>query len=387
MDTRGSLATGLGVGAALMFLFDPQRGRRRRALVRDRAAHTARISRDAVGATTRDLMHRTAGTAAQLRGAFARHDDVDDDTLVERVRAKLGRVVSHPHAINVTARDGVVRLRGPILSSETPALIHSVLGVRGVREVIDELDEHKQRGDVPALQGGTTPRGLRSDIWQQRWSPSTRLFAGATGMALMAYCGKRRDPGAMLLGTFGFGLLARALTNLDMARLTGLSQSRRAIDVQKAITIDAPVEAVFEFWTAYENFPRFMSRVLGVRPGASAGHSHWTVAGPAGMPVEFDAEETQVIHNQVFAWRTVEGSPVAHAGVIQFEPTPDLRTRMTIRMTYNPPAGWFGHAVASAFGVDPKSSMDADLVRMKTLLETGRPPRDAAQRGPDLAML
>ena len=48
-------------------------------------------------------------------------------------------------------------------------------------------------------------------------------------------------------------------------------------------------------------------------------------------------------------------------------------------MTYNPPAGWLGHEVAAAFGVDPKSSMDADLARMKTLIETGHAPHDAAQ--------
>jgi hypothetical protein len=36
--------------------------------------------------------------------------------------------------------------------------------------------------------------------------------------------------------------------------------------------------------------------------------------------------------------------------------------------------------VATAFGVDPKHGMDADLARMKTLIETGRAPHDAAQR-------
>jgi uncharacterized membrane protein len=55
------------------------------------------------------------------------------------------------------------------------------------------------------------------------------------------------------------------------------------------------------------------------------------------------------------------------------------RTRVHIRMSYNPPAGWLGHTIAAAFGVDPKQSMDADLARMKTLIESGRAPRDAAR--------
>jgi uncharacterized membrane protein len=49
-----------------------------------------------------------------------------------------------------------------------------------------------------------------------------------------------------------------------------------------------------------------------------------------------------------------------------------------VRLNYNPPAGAIGHAVAGLFGADPKTEMDQDLVRMKTLIETGNPPHDAA---------
>jgi uncharacterized membrane protein len=174
-------------------------------------------------------------------------------------------------------------------------------------------------------------------------------------------------------------LVARAATNLETSRLTGIGARRRAVDVQKTITIDASLERVFSFWTTYENFPRFMSRVLDVRPSTRERQSHWKVAGPAGVPVEFDAEVSSFVPNQAFGWRTIEGAPVAHAGLVRFEPTRDGRTRVHLRMSYNPPGGWFGHGVAAAFAVDPKSSLDADLARMKTLLETGRPARDAAQ--------
>ena len=177
----------------------------------------------------------------------------------------------------------------------------------------------------------------------------------------------------------GIGLLARAATNLETKRLLGVGARRRAVDVQKTVTVDAPVEAVYAFWTMYDNFPRFMSRVLEVRPNARETQSHWRVEGPGGVPIEFDAEITQAIPSHVFGWKTVEGSIVGHAGLVHFEPTPDGRTRLHIRMSYNPPGGWLGHGIAKAFGVDPKSSLDADLARMKTYLETGRPPHDAAR--------
>jgi hypothetical protein len=35
--------------------------------------------------------------------------------------------------------------------------------------------------------------------------------------------------------------------------------------------------------------------------------------------------------------------------------------------------------VAALFGADPKREMDEDLLRMKTLIEGGSPPHDAAR--------
>jgi uncharacterized membrane protein len=96
--------------------------------------------------------------------------------------------------------------------------------------------------------------------------------------------------------------------------------------------------------------------------------------------VEFDAEVTRAVWNKMIAWRTLGGSPVAHAGTVRFDALADGRTRVDVHMSYDPPAGWLGHGVAAAFGADPKSSMDADLARMKTMIETGHAPHDAAAR-------
>ena len=41
-------------------------------------------------------------------------------------------------------------------------------------------------------------------------------------------------------------------------------------------------------------------------------------------------------------------------------------------MSYNPPAGAIGHAIAKLFGVGPKDVLDEDLVRMKSLFEHGK---------------
>jgi uncharacterized membrane protein len=152
---------------------------------------------------------------------------------------------------------------------------------------------------------------------------------------------------------------------------------RRAVDIQKTININAPVERVFRLWSDYKHFPHFMSNVREVRD-LGGGRSHWVVAGPAGTTVEWDAAITTYVPHEVLAWRTEEGSVVQHAGIVHFQANPDGGTSVNIRLTYNPGVGAVGHAVAALFGADPKTQMDEDLVRMKTFIETGKAPSDAA---------
>ena len=379
MSQRMPVIGYLGIGAGLMYLLDPDRGRRRRALLRDQLAHTAHKLSDAVDLTSRDLSHRVSGLIAEGSSLFE-HDQVSDDVLVARVRSKIGRVVSHPHAIKVTANGSRVSLSGPILAAEVDDLLKSVSKVSGVAGVVHRLEVHEEPGDVSSLQGGRERPGDLIDFRQTNWSPTTRLFAGLAGGVLMANCLKRRGLVGTALGTLGFGLVMRGVTNLEMKRLIGMD-GRYAINVQKTINLAAPVERVFEFWTNYQNFPHFMSNVREVRDLGN-GRSHWVVAGPAGVPIEWTAVTTERVPNKLIAWQTVSGSPVKHAGAIQFDANSEGGTRVNIRLSYTPLAGAVGHALAKLFGADPKSEMDADLVRMKTMIETGITPHDAAHPVP-----
>jgi uncharacterized membrane protein len=65
--------------------------------------------------------------------------------------------------------------------------------------------------------------------------------------------------------------------------------------------------------------------------------------------------------------------------LIQFERV-NGGTRLDVEMSYSPPAGVLGHVVAKLFGADPKTELDEDLLRMKTFLETGKAPCDAAAK-------
>jgi osmotically-inducible protein OsmY len=150
MRSRGNwkFAAGFVLGGAFVALL----GRKRqRAIFRDKSTS---LARDAAGRATRrarDLSHRLRGLVYEAKARLS-HEEVPDDILVERVRAQLGRPVSHPRAIDVRARDGCVILAGPILAGEAEDLIRHVSRIAGVRSIESALDLYDDPGNVPALQ-------------------------------------------------------------------------------------------------------------------------------------------------------------------------------------------------------------------------------------------
>ncbi len=90
--------------------------------------------------------------------------------------------------------------------------------------------------------------------------------------------------------------------------------------------------------------------------------------------------------NEMIAWKTVEDSTVKHYGQVRFKQSQQEGTQVNVNMAYTPPAGVAGAAVANLFGVDPKSSMDSDLARMKSLLEEGKTTADSRKVTSDQVM-
>jgi uncharacterized membrane protein len=158
-----------------------------------------------------------------------------------------------------------------------------------------------------------------------------------------------------------------------------VGSGRRAIDVQKTITVDLPVDRVFAFWDNPANFPTVMHHVRDVRTTKEPGEWQWTISGATGVPIEFNTVLTDRVPDRQLAWKTVEGSTIGYAGIVRFDPIDARRTWIGLRLSYNPPGGALGHAVAALLGSDPKSQLDEDLVRMKTALETGHRAHDVAR--------
>ena len=352
-----------------MYFADPSRGKRRRAIARDGAAARWRDVAHEIDKAARDLSNRTQGLNAGVQSVF-RRPGADGPLLEARIRSRIGRVVSHPHAIRVGIEpDGRVLLHGDILTHEAPYLVKTVSSVPGVKQIVNHLDAHDEPGGIASLQGGAGRRHY-SEFAQENWTPVLRISAGA--LAGLGFYAALRNEGpvrwAAALG--GTALLARAVSNRSFTGVFGFGDGG-VVDIDKTIHILAPVREVFDFWSKVENFPRFMSHLKEVRDLGN-NRSHWVAAGPGGIAVPWDAEITSSEPHRLLAWKSVPGSLVRTAGRIRFEEDSTGGTRVTIRMSYCPPAGIFGHTVAWLFGADPKSEIDDDMVRLKSLLEIGK---------------
>jgi hypothetical protein len=203
-----ALIKGMGLGAGLMYFFDPDLGRRRRALVADQCTHARHEFTHFFGASTRDLGNRARGLTAELTRQFREHEAPDDEVLVERVRAILGRYVSQPGEIEVAARGGHVLLRGPILEGELEGALGAVGVVPGVIDVADELSFRRGPGLSSPHDGGPR-RGPQPELLPENISPAARLIMGVAGVTLALPIVRRAPLAGLALGSVGLFLATR----------------------------------------------------------------------------------------------------------------------------------------------------------------------------------
>ena len=377
------LLGGAAAGALLMYMLDPDRGSARRATsttalrnagsrtgsalgnawqgIGERIGTVARQAGDAAGELLEDA-GKTGGKylddAGSAVGKYADEASSRASRMLDSAKPNGSARRTYDDAL-----DGASRLYDDAASSAGAAA--SRLGSMASRATgsaaralhLESRDDFSALLRNPAVLGG----GLLGLIGLFRRSPLGAAVAlGAVALAA-------RSSGS---GSSGASILSNLLGSGG-----GRGQS---IDLEKTIRIDAAPDEVYEMWSNYENFPRFMSHVIEVRD-IGRRRSHWVVQGPAGSQFEFDSVLTEQTKNRRLAWRSEPGAQIPNSGSVEFEPYRG-GTRVTVRFSYSPPAGALGHGIASLLGSDPKRQMDDDLARMKHFIERGAIPSDAAQR-------
>ena len=104
----------------------------------------------------------------------------------------------------------------------------------------------------------------------------------------------------------------------------------------------------------------------------------WSTGSPA-PPSNGTPRPTSCRPRRRLAWRSLPGGDVDHEGQVDFEPAEEGGTRLHVRLSYHPPIGRIGHAIASLFKKDPKHALDDDLLRFKSLIEEGKATAHGAQ--------
>ena len=210
MNKTMAAFTGAAIGAATMYVLDPSRGRRRRARLREAAVHVSHSAKAVAAMTARDVQHRMSGVAARTLDRLIAEPSPSDDVLAQRVRARLGRLVSHPGAIDVIANNGAVTLSGPIFEAEVEQTLEGVGAVAGVASIENRLAPHDEAAHISALQGPGPRVVPDAPARWLRWTPTTRMLASLAGIALVALSSPNR-PIRAATGITGLELLERAL--------------------------------------------------------------------------------------------------------------------------------------------------------------------------------
>lgn len=348
----GKWLAGAAAGALLMYLLDPDRGSARRARSAEALRDAGKQGSGRLGNMWEKIGKRfssAVGQAGEAAGELA--ERASASRLAGRASDSASRMSGSPKP------DGAAESAGAAMSRMAQRA-GEALGVAGA---------------------GSRVRQVLDAAGRDEWTPALRSSAMVGGGLLGAYALMRRSPLSMTLGVAGLAMLARGAVNQP---LTGMLAGRglgQAIDLEKSIYIDAAPEEVYDLWTDVENFPRFMSHVAEVRD-LGRGRSHWVVRGPAGSEFEWNARLTEQSRPHRLAWRSEPGAEIGQNGSVQFEPSRG-GTRVTVRLSYQPPAGAIGHGIATLLGADPKRQMDDDLARMKAIIERGAVPSGSARHG------
>lgn len=229
--STASVLLSAGAGALAMYLLDPSKGRYRRSIAKGKATRVYHDASHLADKAQRDFSNRAKGIRAQM-DRRNKPDDADDHTLYERVRSKLGRLVSHPHSVEVRAANGIVTLAGPVLRNEWRGLVSGVGNVPGVHTVEDHLSVHDTAENVPGLQGAGKRHGGQFELMQHNWTPAVRVTASMLGSGLVLYGATSRSAASMAAAAAGAGLLTRAVLNRPVREWAGKEEEEQQMQIR-----------------------------------------------------------------------------------------------------------------------------------------------------------
>jgi uncharacterized membrane protein len=136
----------------------------------------------------------------------------------------------------------------------------------------------------------------------------------------------------------------------------------------KTIIVKADVRTAFNQWANFENFPHFMKYIERVEKTGPR-TSKWTVAGPLGATVEWEAETTRMDPDTRIGWNTKGREGITTSGEVVFADLGNGSTQLNVTFQYDAPAGVVGDVVGKIFA-NPEGRVEEDLKNFKEYVES-----------------
>lgn len=161
------------------------------------------------------------------------------------------------------------------------------------------------------------------------------------------------------------------ITALDILAANRVPQQEEDASptMRASVTIGATPAEVYAFWRKLSNLPRFMTHLETVRE-VNRHRSHWRAKGPAGAPLEWDAEIVDDQPNERIDWVAQHSSAIAHRGSVTFLSAPGGGTEIRVHIDAAPTGFTVGRAVR-ILNMVVSEQMQADLRRFKQVMELG----------------
>ena len=196
------------------------------------------------------------------------------------------------------------------------------------------------------------------------------MVAAGTFLVYRAISGKEKN---ITQGILGGTMLARGITGYcpmyDAVEKGGFLKSKN-VNIRTSITINKPVDEVYDFWRNLENLPQFMSHLESVREIDNI-NSEWTAKGPGGIgSISWKAQILMDEKGKLLSWHSLPGSTVDNAGKIYFKSVGSA-TELDITISYHAPFGVAGEAAAKWLNPLFEKMVVNDTQNLKTFLEAG----------------
>lgn len=198
------------------------------------------------------------------------------------------------------------------------------------------------------------------------------LMVAAGGYLLYSgLSGKNKSVAQSIAGTT---MLARGITGYcpvyDAVGKGGTMKSTN-VNIRTSVSINKPVNEVYDFWRNLENLPKFMQHLEKVVEKDTI-TSHWTAQGPAGIGrLSWDAHILMDERGKMLSWHSLPDSTVDNAGKVLFKDNGTGGTELDVTISYHAPLGVAGEAAAKLLNPFFERMVKNDIQNLKAFLETG----------------